>query len=70
MAFDAKEVYLPNHRFNAVEDERSRTDRGSYIGQVYNPSAPNLPYWKHTDFTVDGTSHVPARYEVKVMHGR
>jgi hypothetical protein len=61
VALDAKEAYLPSHKFNAVEDEISRTGRESYIDQVYNPSAPNPPYWKYIDFTVDGTSRIPAK---------
>jgi len=68
-ALEGEEEYIPSHIFDSTNDERSITGRGTLI-MVYNPSAPNPPYWKYTDPTADDTSRVPAGYEVKVIDGR
>jgi hypothetical protein len=36
---------------------------------IFDPAAPEPPYWEHTDTTKDGTSRVPKGFKVKVVDG-
>ena len=36
---------------------------------IFDPAAPESPYWECTDTTKDETKDVPVGFKVKVVHG-
>jgi len=67
-ALRGEDEYINGKIFEGVDYSRNIAGKGKLI-QVYDPNADmsSPPYWEHEDPSKNGSSEVPAKYEVRVV---